>query len=140
MASSKNEQQILFGGSANVTVTNANMVWSDTVTLNVEDWVGALQVRADNLGSPAVGDTCLVYVAWSLGDVDGSAGNDFDTERNCEFLMYMNTAPSTGDDPAIKTQTLNLSGKLALRVGIKCPQAGTRNMAVRARLLTHRPQ
>lgn len=142
MASTVTETGITWSAAASVTVSSATVVWSDAVTLNVEDWDGSVQVNADNAGTPASGDTCDVYVAWSTGDVLGDSGDDFDTTEHAEFVGRLDTyATNTpGEDPARRTWGLDVSGKKALKIGVSCPQAATRNIVVRARLVTHRPQ
>ena len=141
MASSINEQQVLWGGLSSKTVTSATLVWSDEIAFNVEDWNGSVQVNADNAGTPASGDVCDVYVAWSNGDVLGDSGNDFDTAAHSEFVMRLNSySTSGGEDPSIKTVPLSISGKRAMKIGLSCPQAATRNFVVRARVATQRPQ
>lgn len=141
MASSITEQQFLWAGLSSKTVSSAAMAWSDQIILNSEDWSGSVQVQADNAGTPSSGDVCDVYVGWSNGAVTGGSGNDFDTDIHSEFVMRLNSFAGTGgEDPAIRTVGLNISGKRALRIGVVCPQAATRNFVVRARLVTQRPQ
>lgn len=141
MASSITEQQVLWAGLSSRTITAASIVWSDPIVLNVEDWSGSVQVMADNAGTPASGDVCDVYVGWSNGDVAGDGDNDFDSNVHSEFIARLNSfSGSGGEDPAIRTVGLNISGKRAMRIGVICPQATSRNFVVRARLVTQRPQ
>lgn len=142
MASSVNEQQVLWSAASSKTVSANTIQWSDAITLNVEDWEASLTVNADNAGTPASGDTCDVYVAWSNGDVLGDTGNDYDSDEHAQFVGRLDTyATNTpGEDPARRTWSLNVSGKTALKIGVTCAQASTRNIVVRARLNTHRPQ
>lgn len=142
MASSVNETGVAWSSSASVTVSSSTVVWSDPITLNVEDWDGSLQVNADNAGTPASGDVCDVYVAWTNGDVLGDSGDDYDSVEHAEFVGRLDTYTSNtpGEDPARRTWPLQVSGKKGLKVGVSCPQAGSRNVVVRARLVTHRPQ
>lgn len=142
MASSKTETQVQWSAADSKTVSANTIQWSDAITLNIEDWRGSLTVNADNAGTPASGDTCMVYVAWSSGDVLGDSGNDFDTDEHAEFVGPLDTfATNTpGEDPARRTWPLSVAGKTALKIGVVCAQAATRNIVVRARLITHRPQ
>lgn len=142
MASSKNEQQVQWSAADYKTVSANTIQWSDAITLNAEDWRGALEINADNAGTPASGDTCSVYVGWSLGDVLGDSGDDFPTDEYGEYLCLLDTyATNTpGEDPARCVVPLDVAGKKALKIGVVCPQATSRNITVRARLLTHRPQ
>ncbi len=142
MASSINETQVTWSSASSVTVSSSTVVSSDAITLNVEDWDGSLQVNADNAGTPASGDVCDVYVAWSNGDILGDSGDDFDTAEHAEFVGRLDTvsANTPGEDPARRTWSIGVSGKKALKVLVSCPQAASRNIVVRARLVTHRPQ
>lgn len=142
MASSINATALAWSSAASVTVSSATVVWSDAITLNVEDWDGAIQINADNAGTAASGDTCDVYVAWSNGDVLGDSGDDFDSVEHAEYVGRLDTyATNTpGEDPARRTWALDVSGKKALKIGVSCPQAATRNIVVRGILSTHRPQ
>lgn len=142
MASSKNETQIAWSAASSKTVSANTIQWSDPVTLNAEDWNGSVQVSADNAGTAASGDTCAVYVGWSNGDILEDSANDYDTDEHGEYVGMLDTYASNtpGEDPARRTWPLKVSGKTALRIGVICAQAATRNIVVRARLNTHRPQ
>lgn len=142
MAGSINEQQVQWSAADSKTVSSATMQWSDAITLNVEDYDGSVQVDANNAGTPASGDTCDVYVSWSNGDVLGDSSDDFDTDEHAEFIGRLDTvaANTPGEDPARRTWSIDVSGKKALKIGVTCAQAATRNIVVRARLVTHRAQ
>jgi hypothetical protein len=142
MASTINEQQVLWSAASSVTVSANTIQWSDGVTLNAEDWDAALSVSADNAGTPASGDTCDVYVAWSTGDILGDSSNDYDTNEHAQFIGRLDTfgTNTPGEDPARGTFVIEVSGKTALKVGVICAQAASRSVVVRARLATHRPQ
>jgi hypothetical protein len=142
MASSIVETQVTWAAAASVTVTSATVVQSDAITLNIEDWDASVQISADNAGSPASGDVCDVYVLWSNGDVLSDGGDDFDTAEHAQLLGRLNTftTDTPGEDPARKTFVLEASGKKALKLAVSCPQAASRSIVVRARMLSHRPQ
>ena len=143
MASTVNETGITWPtAAASITVSSSTVQASEAVTLNVEDWDASLTVNADNAGTPASGDVCDVYVAWTNGDVLGDSGDDYDTTEHAQFVGRLDTyATNTpGEDPARRTWSLNVSGKKGFKVLVSCPQAGSRNIVVRARLVTHRPQ
>lgn len=142
MASTVNEAQITWSAAASITVNSATVQVSDAVTFNVEDWDASLQVSADNAGTPASGDVCDVYVAWTTGDILGDTGDDYDTTEHAQFIGRLDTytANTPGEDPARRTWPLNVSGKKGAKVMVSCPQAATRNVVVRARVVTHRPQ
>ena len=141
MASSRTETQITWSAASSVTVSSATIVWSDAVLFNVEDWDGELQVNADNAGSVASGDVCNVYIAYTTGDILGDSGNDFASPEHAEFVMQLDTFTTNtpGEDPANRSAPIRTAAT-GFKVGLSCPQAATRNIVVRARLVTHRPQ
>ncbi len=141
MASSKNATQIQWSAANSVTVSSATVVWSDAFTLNAEDWQAELQVDANNAGTPASGDTCDVYVAYSTGDILGDSGDDFASVEHSEFLFRLDTfgTNTPGEDPANRSAPVRCGAK-AFKVGVSCAQAATRNIVVRAMVNTHRPQ
>lgn len=141
MASSRVEAQVTWSAASSITVSSATVVWSDAFLFNAEDWEAELQVNVDNAGSAGGGDVCTVYVAYSAGDILGDSGNDFASVEHAEFCMQLDTyATSTpGEDPANRSAPLR-TAPTGCKIGLSCPNAATRNMVVRARIVTHRPQ
>lgn len=139
MASTKPETQVTWSSASSVTVNTASIFWSDPIALNVEDYEAIVQVSADNAGTPASGDVCNVYASYSSGDNLGDTGNDYDTDKHSQWLMQLDTYSTNGEDPARKSAPVR-TGATAVRFGVQCPQAATRNIVVRARLVTHRVQ
>ena len=141
MASSRNETQITWSSASSVTVSSATAVTSDAFAFDAEDWEADLHVYADNQGTPASGDTADFYVAYSSGDILGDSGDDYATTEHAEFICRLDTYSTNtpGEDPAGKVVPLRTAGK-ALKVIVVCAQAATRNVVVRARVITHRPQ
>lgn len=142
MASSINEQQVLWSSASSVSLSTNSRVDSDAISLNIEDWDGALQVSADNSGTPASGDIVDVYAKWTTGDVLGDSSDDYDTDEHAEFICRLDTFSTNtpGEDPARKTISLDLSGKKGLKVSAVAAQGASRAITFRARLVTHRPQ
>jgi hypothetical protein len=142
MASSINEQQVLWSSASSVSLSTNSRVDSDAISLNIEDWDGALQVSADNSGTPASGDTVDVYVKWTTGDVLGDSSDDYDTDEHSESVCRLDTFSTNtpGEDPARMTVPLNISGKKGLKVSVVAAQGASRAITFRARLVTHRPQ
>jgi len=141
MAASIVETQVTWATAASKTVSANTIQWSDAMALTVLDDAYQLQVSADNAGTPASGDTCVVYVARTTGDILGDSGADFDTDEHSEFVMVLDTyaANSPGEDPARKTVPVDITGCTAYKVGVLCAQAATRNIVVRARMGCQRP-
>jgi len=140
MANSIVETQITWAAASSKTVSANTIQWSDAYPCDVTDFTGNIQINADNAGTPASGDTCDVYVAFTTGDILGDSGDDFDTDEHAQFLGRLDTYASNtpGEDPARRSFEVELSGKKAFKVGVICAQASTRNIVVRARLTSHR--
>jgi len=131
------EEQILWATASSKSVTSATIAWSDAMTVDPNYWDGVLQVEADNSGTPASGDTCVVYIARSNGDIANAAGSDdFDSDEHGELIMVLDTYASNtpGEDPARKTLPVNIGGCKSYKIGVVCAQAATRNVTVRARM------
>lgn len=142
MASSKNEQQVLWSAAPSITLSSAARQDCDEIVLNAEDISGLVQISADNLGTPAGGDVVRVFAKWTTGDVLGDGGNDYDTSEHAEPLCVLDTYPSNtpGEDPARMSVDVSLENKKALRISVEAPQAATRSIVVRARIVTYRGQ
>lgn len=142
MASSRVSTQITWPTAANTaTVSSSSAVTSEAFTFNEEDWEGELQVSADNAGTPAAGDLCHVYIAYTTGDVLGDSNDDYATTEHADFCFTLDTvaANTPGEDPASKSVPVRTGAK-GFKVIVVCPQAATRNIVVRAMVCTHRPQ
>lgn len=142
MPSSRNESQVQWSGTDAVTLStnNARSV-SDALALNVEDWDAELVINADNAGTPASGDTVDIYIHYSAGDVLGDSGDDYPTNEYAEFLCRLDTYGSNapGEDPARRAIPIRTAAK-AIKLSAEGPQVASRNITLRARLITHRGQ
>lgn len=141
MASSRVETQITWSSASSVTVSSATVVTSDAFTFNAEDWDGEVQVYADNAGTPTSGDVADFYIAYTAGDILGNSGSDYATTEHAEYLGRLDTvaANTPGEDPASLTFRIR-TAPLGFKILASCPQAASRNIVVRARVVTHRPQ
>lgn len=139
MAATRNETQITWSSASSVTVSSATVVWSDALLFHVDDWEAELQVNADNAGTPATGDVCDVYIAYTTGDILGDSGNDYTSVEHSEFAARLDTVSANipGEDPATRSFPVR-TAPLGFKVGVSCPQAASRNIVVRARVVTHR--
>jgi len=142
MASSRNEQQILWSAAQFVTlsVNNTRSV-SDAVTFNAEDWDADLMIWAENQGTPASGDYVDVYIHYTCGDIDGVAGSDYASNEYADFLFRLDTvaANTPGENPAAKVLPIRTTAT-GFKVSCEGPQVASRNIEVRARVVTRRPQ
>lgn len=73
MADSKS---ISSGGNATSDTETLNQTINSSKTVIAR----RLQVKADNDGTPAAGDTATIYPQMTIGDPDGASTNEFDTD------------------------------------------------------------
>ena len=142
MASSKNQQQVLWSAASSITLNSATRQDSDEIAFHVEDLSAAIQVSADNQGTPASGDVVRVYAKWTTGDVLGDSGNDYDTSEHAELIAVLDTFSTNtpGEDPARKTVSIDVADMVGMRLSVEAPQGATRSIVVRARVVTYRGQ
>lgn len=142
MASSKVETAITWPtGAASVTLSSNN-AWSlsEAVTFNAEDWDGEIQVWVDNAGTPASGDTVTVGILYSVGNVDGTAGDDYVNAENYELLALLDTFSNQASGGIVSRTIPVRTANKAFKICARGPQVASRNIVVRAGLITHRPQ
>jgi hypothetical protein len=139
MASSYVETQVTWSAAASITLSSATRQDSDTFTLGNECYEAAVQISVDNAGTPASGDVLDVYAKWTSGDILGDSGDDFDTTEHAQFLGRLDTYTTNtpGEDPARRTYQLP-TVPAKVRISVESPNAATRNMVVRARVVEHR--
>lgn len=141
MASTRNETQITWSAAASITLSSSAAQTSDAYTYNAEAWEAGVVVSADNQGTPASGDYVDVWAAYTAGDVLGDTGSDYETTEHATFLGRLNTygSDTPGEDPARKYFPLD-TAPLGFKLIVSSPNAATRNVVVRARVVDHRPQ
>lgn len=139
MSLTLHETQILWGAADSVTVSAATPITSDAFAIDPATIAASIQISVDNSGTAGSGDTCTAQIAYTLGDTLGDTGDDYDTAEHAASLMVLNTyATNTpGEDPARKTGPISIGAKGGKLI-VTCPQAATRNMVVRARLIEKR--
>lgn len=135
MASSRNETGITWSSAAYIDVTSGGNATSDVFTFNAEDWDAAIQIDANNQGTAAPGDLLVAYILWSAGNIDGSAGDDYDTVAHAQSLKILDTY---AEDPARHTIPIPSAAK-AFKLYV-VSSAGSNTIRVRAGVITHRPQ
>ena len=139
MAFTRPEAQINWSSAASITLSDANRHDSDAVVFDVADIAASVQVSADNAGTPAAGDTVLVEIKFTTGDILGDSNDDYDTDEHAATLGVLDTygTNTPGEDPARKTWDIPVSAK-GFKLCVSSANAATRNMVVRARIITHR--
>lgn len=139
MASTREETQIQWSASSEITISNTD-TWnlSDAVTFNAEDWDAELMLWADNQGSPASGDIVTVGIAYTGGEVDGSAGNDYTNPENIEPLRVLDTYNNDDGNGVVLRSVPIRTAALGFKLAVKAATGATRNVKFRARLVTRR--
>lgn len=136
MSTPRQQTQVTWSSASSVTVSGTARVVSDVFTFDQYDWDAELQVWADNQGTPASGDVCNVYIAYTTGDILGNTGDDYVTNLGAEQLIVLDTST---EDPASKSTYIRTAPG-AFKLVLSCPQANLRNLVVYARVQTHRTQ
>lgn len=139
MAASRPDTQITWSSASSISISAASNATSDAFTFDASDWAAAVQINADNNGTPASGDTVSVYILWTTGDILGDSGSDYDTVEHAQLLWTLDTyATNTpGEDPARKTIPLDNIAALGFKLYAVNNSAG-RAITVRARVATQR--
>jgi hypothetical protein len=106
MAVSKAQTQITFSAAASVSVASGSNATSDAFSFAATSFAATAQLKADNNGTPASGDTVDVYAEYSNGDPDAApdSADEYDTAGHAQWLARLDT---TVEDPAIVTVELN---------------------------------
>jgi hypothetical protein len=140
MASSRTETQVTWSAASSITLSSATQTDSDAFTISVEAYDFAIQVSADNSGTPASGDVLNVYLKKSSGDILGDSGDDFDTNEHAEFLCQLDTFSTNtpGEDPARRTIDGIPAAAGKYKLSVAAPNAASRNVVVRARIVEHK--
>lgn len=130
-----NDSALQWSASSTKSLTsNTTREASDAKTIHADAVSASLQVKADNSGTPASGDTVDLWIAWSP---DASS---YDTEEHAQYLGRLDTYGSNdpGEDPALKSYTLRVSGKQSFKLLARGNQAASRNVTLSAIYNEHR--
>ncbi len=108
MAISKAEIQVTWSSTNSIGLTAGSNSTSDAFSFSATSFNAMIQVKADNQGTPAAGDTVDFYLLYTLGDPDGASTDEYDSTTQGTYLGQLDTAAA---DPAIRTFTINPSAK-----------------------------
>jgi len=102
MSVSRTLTQITWSSANSVTVTAGNQATSDAISMPSDAFGATVQVKADNSGTPASGDTLDAYVMYTSGDPDAEpdSADEYDTPGHARYLGQLDT---NAEDPAILT-------------------------------------
>lgn len=135
MAITRTQTQVLWASASTKTVNSGTEVVSDVFTLDATCVSFALQVSADNQGTPSTGDTAVWRIQWTTGDILGDTGDDYDTSEHAQFVATLDTLSTNtpGEDPARRTIWLEPVTQ-KFKVACTCANAATRNIVIAARV------
>jgi isopentenyl diphosphate isomerase/L-lactate dehydrogenase-like FMN-dependent dehydrogenase len=106
----KSQTQVTFSSAASVSIASGGNATSDAFTFGSTSTAATLQVKADNNGTPASGDTVDVYILYTNGDPDAApdSADEYDTVGHAQPICTLDT---TVEDPAIETVEINAMAK-----------------------------
>jgi len=97
---SNNEIQITWAGNDSRVTAPAFGGQSDIFTFSTNGSFAHIQLKADNDGVPAAGDTVDFFLLLTCGDPDGAGADEYDTP---DHAIPLGTLDTDADDPAIRT-------------------------------------
>lgn len=135
MAITRVETNVAWSTAASITVSANTQADSDAMTVDATTIAAGLVIHAKNQGTPASGDYIDIWLKPTVGDVDGTAGDDYTTDEHAVFLVRLNTygTDNPGEDPARAYVEIPIAMK-GFKLSHKANQAATRSIVLRARL------
>lgn len=97
MAVGTNEVQVQWSAANSLSISASSNATSDAAALSATAFARAVQLKADNSGTPASGDTVDFYLLGSLGDPDGASTEEYETAGHAQHLCRLDT---NVEDPA----------------------------------------
>ncbi len=98
------EIQVTWSSSNSVSVSSGSNSTSDAHNISATAIDLSVELKADNDGTPASGDTVDFYVLPTVGDPDGASSDEYATAGHAIFLARLDT---NTEDPAITVARLN---------------------------------
>jgi hypothetical protein len=95
-----NEIQVTWSAANSQSIAASGNATSDVFTFSTNASFGHIQLKADNDGTPAAGDTVEFYLLLSCGDPDGAGADEYDTVNHA---LPLGTLDTNSEDPAIRT-------------------------------------
>lgn len=132
------QTQILWSSASSKSLNSTSRFDSDPVTVAAGEIVHKLQIRADNSGTPASGDTVDVYIVLTTGDILGDSGDDYGTAEHAVWVAKLDTygTNTPGEDPADTTIDITnvVRGAKGYKISAVAAQGGTRAITFYARI------
>ena len=94
------EIQVTWAAANSLSIAAANNATSDAFVFSTKASSGHIQLKADNDGAPAAGDTIDFFLLLTCGDPDGAGADEYDTLGHAIPLSRLDT---NLEDPALRT-------------------------------------
>lgn len=101
MALTKPRKKVLFGAANSVVITTGSNNISDLITTDDTCIEASITLKADNAGTPVLGDTVDVYILKSSGDPDGAAVADEFASADLSHATFLGQIDTFVTDPGI---------------------------------------
>lgn len=95
-----NEIQVTWSAANSLSIAAGNNATSDLFTFSTNGSFAHIQLKADNDGTPAAGDTVEFYLLLACGDPDGAGADEYDTVGHA---LPLGTLDTNAEDPALRT-------------------------------------
>lgn len=125
-----NERQVTWSTANSTSVASGGTATSDTAAIDDTAFQAQIELKADNDGTPASGDTVDFWLLQTLGDPDGAGSDEFETDEQGTFLATLDT---NADDPALAVVELPIPSAGAQVLAKN--QSGGRAITVSATIL-----
>lgn len=95
-----NEIQITWSAANSQSIAATANATSDVFTFSTNGSFAHIQIKADNDGTPAAGDTVDFFLLLACGDPDGAGADEYDTVNHA---IPLGTLDTNSEDPALRT-------------------------------------
>ncbi len=95
-----NEIQITWSAANNLSIAFGANVTSDVFAFSTNGSYAHIQLKANNDGAPAAGDTVSFFLLLTCGDPDGAGADEYDTVGHA---IPLGTLDTNSEDPALRT-------------------------------------
>jgi len=95
-----NEIQIQWTAANSISIAFGNNATSDVFAFSTNGSFAHTQLKADNDGAAAAGDTVDFFLLLTCGDPDGAGADEYDTVNHA---IPLGTLDTNSEDPAIRT-------------------------------------
>ena len=95
-----NEVQVKWSAADSQSIAATGNATSDVFAFSTNGSFAHIQIKADNEGIPAAGDTVSFFLLLTCGDPDGAGADEYDTVGHA---IPLGTLDTNAEDPALRT-------------------------------------